>query len=41
LIKEFDLEGPQAPDGLPTYLAKEYAIAEFTVEETLDGVGLQ
>ena len=41
LIKEFDLIDPYADrDMLPIYLAKEYAIAEFTVEETLDSLKL-
>ena len=35
LIKRFDLVGPDTPSGMPTYLAGEYATAEFTVEETM------
>jgi len=36
LIKEFDLSGPESPEGMPTTLAKEFAAVEFTVTETLD-----
>jgi len=36
LIKEFNLVGPDSPEGMPTYLTKEFVFALFTVTETLD-----
>jgi len=36
VVKVFNLCGPDTLGGGITYLAKEFAIAEFTVEETLD-----
>ena len=35
LVKEFDLSEPDLPEGA-VMLAREFAVAEFTVEETLD-----
>ena len=35
IIKEFDLVDPKAPWDEVSYLAKEFAIAEFTVEESI------
>jgi hypothetical protein len=42
MIKEFDLRDPNEPwDSPPITLAKEFVIAEFMVEETLDWLVLQ
>jgi len=38
MTKEFILIGPDSPEGLPTYLSRETAMALFTVAETLDRI---
>ena len=35
IVKEFDLQGPDSPEGYVSYTAKEIATAEFTVTEAL------
>ena len=40
LIKAFNLTGPDEPkSGMPTYLTNEFALAEFSVAETLEWLG--